>query len=149
MSKSLIRRSSLGCDINIHSSEFQMHLAKKQDVKTRDKGRRNPTMRKNDRNEIFGSKNVAAFFPFLCLTLWLNSCYYSGVHSAPVEYHVAKLFGSEVPGRGNGMRGKINRSYEKDEHTNERGTSIFKQKGKLNSLYQYENATIKLKIVCL
>merc|ERR1712241_243996 len=88
MSRSHVRRSSLGCDINVHSSEFQMNLAKKQGVETSDKGRRNSSKQRNNKNRIIGAKNVAAFFPFLCLTLRLNSCYHSGVHSAPVENHV-------------------------------------------------------------
>ena len=141
MSRSQIRRSSLGCDINIHSSVFQMHLAKKQDVERWDKSRRNSTKRRNDKNRIFGSKNVAAFFPFLCLTLWFNSYYHTGVHSAPVEKQIPQLFGWEVPGIGNGIKGKMKRYYRDDDHTKDRGMSIFKQIGKCNCLYEYKRAT--------
>ena len=141
MSKSQIRRCSLGCDFIVHSSEFQMHLANKQDVERRAKRRSKSAKRRNDNNRIFGSKNVAAFFPFLCLTLWLNSYCHSGVHSAPVEKHGPQLFGWEVPGIGNGIKGKIKRYYRNDDHTKDRGMSVFKQIGKCNSLYEYERAT--------
>ena len=140
MSRSQIRRSSLG-DINVHSSEFQMHLAKKQEVETSDKRRMNSTKRRNVSNRVYGSKNFAAFFPFLCLTLWLNSCYHSGVNSAPVEKNLPQLFGWEVPGIGNEIKGKTKQNYRKDEHGKERGISIFKQIGNYHSLYEYKLAT--------
>ena len=128
MRKPQPRKLRLESNLTSDSYEFQISLSNKQGFEKRGKPRRNSSNGKH--NSIFGGKNVAAFFPFLFLTLWLTSCNHPGVNSLPVQKHATQYFKSEVPGFDNEMEGITKRSYRKDKPKPEIGFNIFKTIGK-------------------
>ena len=129
MSKSLVRRSSLGCNIASNFSECQMNRVKIQGGGKKDTSQRYSSKRRYKNFKMFDSKNLTAFFPFLFLTLWFKNCNHAGAIALPVGKHVSIHFDSYDPGIDNGMKTITRRHYRKDEPIAEMDFTIFKHVG--------------------
>ena len=135
MSKSLVRRSSLGYNVASNSSEYQMNRVKIQGGGRKDTSQRYSSKRRYKNFKMFDSKNVTAFFPFLFITLWFKHCNHSGALALPVGKDVSLHFNSDDPGIDNGMKTITRRQYRKDEPMAALDFTIFKQIGEKNLIY--------------